>query len=106
MLDYCQKAIDRSRSFAEKWLNTYQCKGDPAKAKEIATSLGDVKTHLSHGAAIDHVAAESMGLKVEYLPPEDDLWEALWRLYCDYVISLRGSEQAQFFESGHASIAY
>lgn len=105
-MDYCQKAIDRSRSFAEKWLKTYQCKGDPDKAANIAQALGDVKQHLSHGAAIDHAAALDMGLDVQYLPPEDDLWGAIWRLYCDYVVALRGTGAAQTFESRVASITY
>lgn len=106
LLDFCQKAIDRSRFLAKKWLDAYQCKGDAEKAERIAAELGNVEKHLSHGAAIDHEAAAKMGLDVLYLPPGDDLWEALWRLYCDYVIALRGSQQGQFFESVQVSISY
>jgi hypothetical protein len=106
LLDFCQKAIDRSRSLAEKWLSNYQCKGDADKATRIAEELGNVEKHLSHGAAIDHDAAIKMGLSVLYLPPGDDLWEALWRLYCDYIMALRAFQQGQFFESAHVSISY
>jgi hypothetical protein len=84
----------------------YQCEGNETKAAEVAANLGDVKKHLSHGAVIDHTAAKEMGLKVEYLPPDSDLWNALWRLYCDYVGSLRGSGLAQIFESSKVSLSY
>lgn len=106
LLDYCRKAIERSRVFAEGWLNQYQCKGDPIKAAQIAEALGDVKKHLSHGAVIDHEAAESMGLCVCYLDPADELWEAIWRLYCQYVLALQRSGAEQIFESTRASVHY
>lgn len=106
LLDFCQKAIDRSRFLAKKWLNDYQCKGDARKAARIARELGNVKKHLSHGAAIDHDAATKMGLNVLYLPPGDHLWDALWRLYCDYILALRTFQQGQLFESAHVSISY
>ncbi len=107
LLDYCRKAIERSRVFAEGWLNKYQCSGDPQKAAQIAQDLGDVKKHLSHGAVIDHQEALALGLKVDYLPPGDQLWDAIWRLYCQYVLALQKSGGAeQIFESAHASVLY
>jgi Serine dehydrogenase proteinase len=106
LLDYCRTAIARSEQFAKKWLTQYQCAGDHEKAAEIAANLGDVKRHLSHGAVIDHAAAGEMGLQVEYLAPDSDLWNALWRLYCDYVGAMRGAGPAQIFESSRVSLAY
>lgn len=106
LLDYCRKAIERARIFAEGWLNRYQCTGNPEKAEQIAKDLGDVKKHLSHGAVIDHTAATNLGLKVEYLPPTDPLWEAIWRLYCQYVLALGRAGAGQIFESTKASVQY
>lgn len=106
LLDYCRKAIDRSRVFAEQWLGKYQCAGDPEKAAEIAQALGDVQTHLSHGAVIDYEKASEMGLKVRFLEPLDPLWDAIWRLHCQYVLAIQRQQVQQIFESSKASVQF
>lgn len=105
MLDYCNKAIERSRQFAVRWLKKYMCADNPAKAEEIAGRLLDVARYLSHGIVINHEEARDMGLKVEYLPPENELWRALWILHCVYQADLRAiPDTVKFFESASVSI--
>lgn len=106
LLDYCRKAIERSRLFAEQWLSAYQCADNPAKAAEIAAALGDVKTHLSHGAVIDWEKARAMGLRVTVLTPEDPLWDALWRLFCQYTLAIQRQSAQQIFESSRVSVQF
>lgn len=107
MLDYCNKTIKRSRQFAVRWLKKYMCADNPAKAEEIADRLLDVDRYLSHGIVINHEEARDMGLKVEYLPPENDLWRGLWILHCVYQADLRAiPDTAKFFESGSVSIRF
>jgi IS1 family transposase len=43
-----------------------------------------------------------MGLKVEYLAPGTELWQAYWRLYCDQRLAIR-QENTKLFESDYAS---
>ena len=105
LIDFCHKAIARSKSFAEKWLKQYMWAGDDQKAKQIASELANVKKYLSHGAVIDAEEASRLGLNVQYLEPEDNLWKALWQLYCDYDLELRTKRLVKIFESAEVSIA-
>jgi ATP-dependent protease ClpP protease subunit len=105
LIDFCKKAITRSERFAEKWLKQSQFKDDPAKANKVAKKLLDPKRYLSHGTVIDHKEASTeLELKVKYLPPDDSLWQAIWRLYCVYEADMRNEKLAKVFESDSVSI--
>ena len=104
LLDFCRKAIERSEQFAEKWLRKSQCKRAPKKAKRIAKALTDTERYLSHGTVIDHKEASSIGLRVEYLNSDDELWQRIWRLYCTYEIDIREEQVAKVFESEAVSL--
>ena len=107
LIDFCRKATQRSRQFAEKWLKRYQCKNDPAKAKRIAKKLADTERYLSHGTIIDHEeAAKVLELKVKYLRPKTLLWQAIWHLYCSYEADMRSKELAKIFESSSVSLPF
>ncbi len=108
LLDYCNKAIKRSREFAVKWLKKHMCADSPPKAEQIADRLLDVGRYLSHGIVIDHTEAGEIGLKVEYLPPDNQLWRALWILHCVYQADLRTAhgDTVKFFESARVSIRF
>lgn len=88
LIDFSRKALLRSEQFAERFLEQYMLRDDPDKATAVAKELNDVKKHLSHGAVIDARRAIEMGLAVRLLDPEDDLWQAYWRLYCDMRVAL------------------
>lgn len=104
LIDFCRKAIQRSELFARKWLLKAQCSGDRTKANRIAKYLATSNRLLSHGTVIDHVEATSIGLNVEYLAPEDALWQAIWRLYCAYEVDIQRASFAKIFESANVSI--
>jgi len=105
LLDYCDKAIKRSEAFAVKWLERGMCKGDTEKAKEIAGLLLDVNKYLSHGTVIDaQEAKEELGLEVEYLPPEDQLWKMIWQLYCLYAADIKQFSLVKIYESNSVSL--
>jgi hypothetical protein len=105
LIDYCKKAVLRSKRFAIKWLMRSQCKNDEKKATKIAGKLADTKRYLSHGTVIDHTeASEDLGLCVTYLKPRDELWQRIWRLYCCYEMDLRNDKLVKLFESSTVSI--
>ncbi len=105
LIDFCRKALLRSEQFAEKFLARYMLSDDPGKAKQVAEDLNNVKKHLSHGAVIDADRAVEMGLKVELLPHDDDLWQAYWRLYCEMRLALV-NEGARLYEGRRASLLF
>jgi hypothetical protein len=106
LLNYCRHAIERAEDFAGKWLERYQCGGDPDRAKAIAKELGDVSKFHSHGAAIDADDAIAMGLGVEKLDSKDPLWQAVWRLYSEYHLTLHQKGLRYIFEGRQASILW
>ena len=104
LLDYCQKAIERSQRFARKWLLRAQCT-DEAAAAEIARKLADTKQYPSHGAMVDYKEATALGLKVAFHPHDDEVWDHIWRLYCKYEINAEEDETSKMFESSTVSLS-
>jgi hypothetical protein len=105
-LDYCQKAVERARAFAIKWLSAYMFKDDVApgpQAQRVANALLDVNQYLSHGQQIDAPEAQKIGLKVEYLQPDDDLWKLVWEYHCRVELFVRASGHIKIFESADSS---
>lgn len=106
LIDFCKKAVRRSRQFAEKWLLYSQCKDNPKQASQTAEKLVDTERYLSHGTVIDYKeAANELKLHVNYLPPDDPLWQALWRLYCSYEVDMGDKKLAKVFESTSVSLS-
>jgi ATP-dependent protease ClpP protease subunit len=103
LIDFCKKALSRSEQFAERFLSAHMLADDKEKAAEVARELNAIEKHLSHGAVIDADRATSMGLKIRTLEPDDDLWQALWRLYVDQRVSLP-NVQSRLFEGRKTSL--
>lgn len=106
LIDYCKKAIDRSKVLAEEMLSTYMLKSAPSKAKEIAGKLADTKRYPSHGALITAEEAKEMGLNVTVCDPNSNLWQAVWRLYCEYELEIRTKKYVKIFESEAVSLTF
>jgi len=105
LIDFCEKAIDRARAFAVKWLERYMCRGRPEDAQTIAEQLLSVETYLSHGMVIDAQEAVRLGLIVEREDFSGELWQRVWRLYCAYEVdSRRDTGFAKIVESSTVSI--
>lgn len=99
IIDVCMKAIESSKKFAEEWLSKYMLKNDPQKAKEIAEALSDVSRWLSHGKNIDCNMAEELGLVIEKIPKNSELWRAVWDLFCRQEHFLNITNNVKIFEN-------
>ncbi|CUU10605.1 Serine dehydrogenase proteinase [Armatimonadetes bacterium GBS] len=105
LIDFCEKAIARSKQFARRWLEQHMCAGDVQKAESIARQLCDVERYASHGAVINYEEAQAMGLKVNYVRTNEPLWEAIWRLHTAYEVFIHRTQLPKVFETEHVSIA-
>jgi hypothetical protein len=103
LIDFCKKANLRSEQFASEFLKKGMLRSDPTKAEQVAKTFNDNKRFLSHGAVIDADLAKSLGLNVRYLPPDDALWQAYWRLYCAMRLALSSNSQ-RLYEGQAASL--
>lgn len=106
-LDFCRKAVERSRAFGIKWLSAHMCSGDAQpmqRATQITNQLLNVQQYQSHGQQINAAEAKKIGLEVDELQPDDDLWKLIWEYYCRADLFMRGSGNIKVFESKDVSI--
>jgi ATP-dependent protease ClpP protease subunit len=105
LIDLCRNALLRSEKFAKEFLKAHMLKDDHEKADQIAEELNSVKKHLSHGAVIDAKKAVAMGLKVNLLKYDDDVWRAYWRLHTAQRAALTDVRE-RLFESRKVSLLF
>jgi hypothetical protein len=67
--------------------------------------VGTADVYYSHGSAISHVEATSLRLTVQYLAPDDPIWQRLWLLSCMYDHDCRKSRYLKVFEGRNRSTA-
>jgi Serine dehydrogenase proteinase len=103
MLDLCRQALKRSRQLAEALLHQGMLR-EEASYTTVAGDLTDNQRWLSqHGAVIDSNDAQTLGLHVEYLAPDDEVWQAYWRLYCEQRLAIT-PDSPKLLESDYASL--
>lgn len=98
-------ALDQTISLAKKLLLGGMLAGQEKKVEETVQLLASRDKFYSHGSVIDHREAIELGLNVAYLPPENDLWQRIWLLYCMYDHDCRKSRYLKVFEGRSRSTA-
>ena len=80
----CQSVMARARQSAEYLLMHGMFRESGGNITQTVSALLDTKRWLSHSQMIswEHARDPAIGLNVEYLKQDDDLWQAFWRLYC------------------------
>lgn len=102
----CRNLMERSQKFAEKWLKKYMLKDDFSGAEELAANLCNVKKWLSHGIVIDADEAGKLGIAVDKLAQNDELWEKIWYLHCCYGVLFRQRPIVKIYESTTVSLPF
>jgi len=99
-------ALQQSKSLAMRLLTAGMMKGKAAaEIEDCVRKLASRDTYFSHGSVIDHREAKALGLTIEYLPPNDPIWERLWLLYCMYEFDVRKGPFLKVFEGRARSTA-
>jgi hypothetical protein len=106
ILDFASKAIEFSKQFAEQWLSQYMLKSNPTKAKEVATALADNRRWLSHGRRIGMTEANNLGLNVEVIDRESELWKLIWEYYSRCFFSMNATRSLKMFETKGTTINF
>lgn len=98
-----EAALSRARAIAEKHLRQGMFRAGGLWSA-AASELLDTRRWKSHGQMISWEDAKDakLGLNVEYVPPEDELWCDLWQLYC--LQRLTVEDKQKLFESAIVSI--
>lgn len=98
-------ALLQTKTLATTLLTTGMMKDRAAHVPVVVQKLSSRDVYFSHGSAIDHKEAKDLGLSVEYLPPDDLLWQKLWLLYCMYEHDCRKGRLLKLFEGRSRSTA-
>jgi len=103
---YGEFALQQSRTLARILLSSGMMKDKTAvEVDTVVQKLASRDVYFSHGSVIDHVEAKSIGLKIEYLPPDNPIWQRLWLLYCMYEHDSRKTRYLKVFEGAARSTA-
>jgi len=97
--------VERNRILATDLLTKGMMKGKTEK--EVADLIGKISSangYKSHGAVIDYGEAKAIGLDVEYLEPDGDVWSRFWLLYCMYDYDSKAKNLGKIFEGAFYSI--
>jgi len=93
----------RARIFAEEQLRYGMFRAPKiGNITSIAGELLNTGKWLSHGQMIGHQEATDLGLSVQYLPPQHDIWQDFWQLYCYQRLEIK--DKQKLFESRYASL--
>ena len=103
---YAKFAIEQTRKLATRLLKNGMKKGaTDAEVDDLVNKLLTRQTYYSHGSVIDYEEAAALGLKIEYLAPENELWQALRLLTCMYEADTRKNQYLKVFEGNRLSSA-
>lgn len=106
-VEECRLAQKLSQEIAKRWLKAKMLSGDHKKAESTAQALSRADQLYSHGRAIDYLQArDELGLKVEYLPPEDPLWRKVWELHIRCHLSHYMVGQVKIIESRETTMSF
>ncbi|WP_216896153.1 SDH family Clp fold serine proteinase [Nocardia alni] len=96
--------MTRARELAENKLKVGMMQHNGGNWTQAASALLDTTRFQTHGQPIswEDASDRTIGLTVEYLDPNDELWLKIWQLYCLQIISVK--EVQKLFESDVASL--
>ena len=99
----CQAVMNRARQSAESLLRQGMFRNG-GNFTQTVSELLDTKQWLSHAQMISWEAAKhpKIGLTIEYLRQDDDLWQSYWRLYCLQRLAI--ADNQKLYESDSASL--
>ena len=98
-------ALQQTRTLATTLLSNGMMKSKAAEVPALVQKLSSRDIYYSHGSVIDHDEAKKLGLEIEYLPPESELWRRVWLLYCMYDHDTRRDKYQKLFEGRSRSTA-
>ena len=99
---YGKYALQQTRALAKTLLTTGMMRTEFAtRVDETVEALSSRSTYFSHGSVINHVEAVRLGLSIDYLPPDSELWQRLWLLYCTSNMIAESPVTSSFSRGGH-----
>lgn len=97
-------ALAQTKKLASSLLKNGMMKGkDDAIINETVAALASRDVFFSHGSTIDHREAAALGLNINYLKSDDEIWRRIWLLYCTYMFDVEKNSLRKIFEGASRS---
>lgn len=104
VVQFAHSAIKQTRKLAKQLLGSGMLSGtNDAELEKMLDKLATRDQYHSHGSVIDATEAGSLGLKVEHLPPDSELWRRIWLLRTMYSFDCRQRGYSKLFEARRIS---
>jgi len=103
-VEECRLAARLAEEIAKRLLSAKMLHTQAEKAQQAAQALSRADRLFSHGRAIDYRYAQAeLGLKINYLQPDDALWKDIWQLHIRSVLAggvklIESSERTMWFQ--------
>lgn len=98
--------IQQTKKLATSLLSEGMLKGSAAgEVERVVNMLATRDVYFSHGSTIDCREAAALGLNIEALPHDDEVWQRVWLLYSMYDFDCRRDGFLKVFESRSRSTA-
>jgi Serine dehydrogenase proteinase len=98
------QAIKQTQKLAKTVLKERMLsEADETVLESIVGQISTRNVYYSHGSVIDYREAISLGLKVSFLEPQNELWQRLWLLRSMYEYDCRQNQLSKIFESNRIS---
>lgn len=105
-IQYANSARKQTRKLAYNLLKSGMMKDrTDDEIKDTVEKLSTKAHYHSHGSSIDADEAIRLNLKIEKLPPENDLWKKIWLLRTMYQHDCGVCGYAKLFEGNYVSSA-
>lgn len=99
-----EDAVSQTKKLASSLLATGMLQAQSEEAiAEIVDKLAGRDLFHSHGSVIDTDEAAALGIKVERLQPDSQLWQSIWLLRCMYAHDLQQNGLIKVFEGRKVS---
>ena len=103
-IKHFETVMQRARNIAEDQLKKGMFRSKIGNITSIASALLDAKRWLSHGQMIGADDAIDIGLAIENMPVDSEVWQLYWKLHCHQRLDLL--EKHKLFESSFVSLPY
>lgn len=98
-------ALQQTKKLAKNLLTNGMMRDNLLSVDATVEALATRDTFPSHGSVVDHREAVTLGLHVDYLPPDNALWQKIWLLYCMYDHDCRKDKLIKVFEARFRSLS-
>ncbi len=101
-----QTAKDAIARTAELIPEVLRLRQSPPCREQVEAITRNLQSSAMHSATIGHMRAEELGIPTEYMSPQSETWDLLWRLHAHYAYLLGPQPRNNLIEGRRVSLQF